>query len=339
MNSAIIPVEATSFPDGQWEFRGQIQAWRELLGHCGHRPGRKCVHDLRVATLRLQAGIEYWLSRQETGAAAAASAVRRWRRQGKKLRRALGPVRQEDVSLGKLLQVRAWAEPASAGSAVFAKECLGAIDEIERGVKRARDAAAKKLAAAIKQRRKRLNRLSKKLELALEELAPAKEVDIADRLLAQVAAVSADFPELDSENLHEFRKRLKKIRYLAEIFASRDAAAAHIAVTLKRMTGAVGEWHDWQTLTQEAARADRKDTGMASTAEFLQAQAGRTFDHAMKLCRQSMARLLSGGRPSGTTQSEPARESALQVPHKPVVPISLDLYQAQLEHPARYRAS
>ena len=339
MNSAVIAGEAASFPDGQWEFRGQIQAWRELLRHCGRRPGRKCVHDLRVATLRLQARIEYWLSRQETGAAAAASAIRRWQSQGKKLRRALGPVRQADVSLGKLAKVRAWAEPSSERSAVFARECLGAIDEIERGVRRARDAAAKKLAAAIKQRRKRLNRLSKKLELALEEIAPAAEGDSADRLRAQIAAVNADFPELDSENLHEFRKRLKKIRYLAEIFASRDAAAAQIAATLKRMTGAVGEWHDWQTLTQEAARADRKDTGMASTAEFLQAQAGRTFDHALKLCRQSMARLLSGGQPSATTPSEPARESALQVPHKPVVQISLDLFQAQLERPARYRVS
>lgn len=326
MNCGTIPSKGSSDPGVQIEFRRQMETWRELLAHCGQKPGRKYVHNLRVATLRLQASLEYWLSCQEPDTFMA-EVVRRWRRQGKKLRRTLGPVRQADVSLGKLARVRSWADSDAGGHPVLPKECLGAIARIERGVKRRRAASAKKLVAEIELRRKRLNRLSRKVEAALRGFAPAAESGSADKILAQIAAVAAEFPALDSENLHDFRKGIKRVRYLAEVLAPSDSTAARQAAVLKRITGAVGEWHDWQALTEEAGRADRGNAAMAATGEFLQAQAGRSLEHALKLCGHSMMRLINGAANGNTPHPTPAQAPDELAPRKPVVAALPDLHR------------
>ena len=321
MNPGAISAKASRHRDTQPDFRQSVEAWRELLARCGRKPSRKTIHNLRVLTLRLQAALEYRLNGREPDATATELA-QSWRRQGKKLRRALGLVRQADVSLDKLARVRSWAESAAHGHPVLPNESLGAIEELERGVKRRRETAAKKLIARIEGRRKRLLRLSRKLEAALEGFAPAAENGAAVRILAQISAAAAEFPTLDSENLHNFRKRIKKFRYLAEVFAPVDAVAASQATMLKRMTGAVGEWHDWQALTEDAACADRRDAMMTVAAEFLQAQAGRSLQHALKLCRESMSRLLIDEKNNGGLSSEPSREPLDQTPRKPVINVA-----------------
>ncbi|HEV2132882.1 MAG TPA: CHAD domain-containing protein [Terracidiphilus sp.] len=311
-----------------------MEEWRRLLARCGRKPGRKYVHSLRVATLRLEATLEYCTSRQQADASETDS-VQRWRRQGKKLRQALGPVRQADVSLDKLARVRSWAHTDSDGHPVLPKECMGGIEEIERSIKQSREAAAKKLVAVVNRRRKRLNRLSRKVESAFGGFAPSLESGAEERIRAQIASVAADFPALHSENLHEFRKRVKKIRYLAEVFAPHDVAAAHQAALLKRMTGAVGEWHDWQGLTQEAARAEHGNASMAAAAEFLQAQAGRSLESARKLCRQLMTRLLKPAANGNLLHPESEREAADPVPRKPVVSVPSTLRRAAAGRSAR----
>ncbi|HEX8713907.1 MAG TPA: CHAD domain-containing protein [Terracidiphilus sp.] len=333
MNSGPTSAEGDSHPGLQMEFRRQMQAWRKILAHCSRKPGRKCVHSLRVATLRLQAAAEYWLDQREPDAIAS-RAVQRWRRQGRKLRRALGPVRQADVSLAKLKRVLGWADSSAVGQPVLPKDTLSAIAEIERKVKREREAAARELAVEIDQRRKRLNRSSKKLELVLEDFALTWQSGNAEKVLAQLASVAADFPELDSTNLHDFRKRIKKIRYLAEIFSPVDASAARLAASLKRMIGAVGEWHDWQVLTEEASHFHGEDTAMAAAAEFLHAQAGRSLNRALKLCRNSMTRLLNASANKKLQLAEHPLEVALP-PRKPVARASNGLSRLQADRSAR----
>ena len=302
----------------QTEFRQSMESWRKLLKRCGRKPSRKSIHTLRVATLRLQAAVEYWHNRQQPDAPLG-GAVQRWSRQGKKLRRALGPVRQVDVSLDKLARMRNWSEPDAGSRPALPKECLRAIEKIEQSLESRRDVAEKKLAAKIEKRRKRLNRLSRKVETALEGFMPEKESGAADMIFAQIATVAAEFSPLDSENLHQFRKRIKSIRYLAEFFAPFDQGAARHAAVLKRMTGAVGEWHDWQALTEEAARAEQSDAAIARVMELLKAQADRSLEHALKLCRQSIPRLLNNPANAGDLRSQRAREPLEKVPRKPVL--------------------
>jgi CHAD domain-containing protein len=333
MHSGPISPEDSPHPGMQMEIQLHIEAWRKLLAHCSRKPGRKYVHNLRVATLRLQAALEYLLSRQQPDAPET-DVVQRWRRHGKKLRRLLGPVRQADVSLDKLARVRSWAEADADGHPVLPRECLEAIEAIERIVKRRRETAASKLVAAVERRRKRLFRLSRKMETALATFAPEAESEARERTRAQIAAAAAEFPVLDGENLHEFRKCIKKARYLAEVFAPGDRTAGRQAATLKRMTGAVGEWHDWQALTEEAARAEHGDAAMAAAAEFLQAQAGRSLEHALKLCRQSMTRLVKPAT-NGDLRVERPRDPDQEAPRKPVLHVSPAVDRAPTERSAR----
>lgn len=86
---------------------------------------------------------------------------------------------------------------------------------------------------------------------------------------------------------------------------------------LKHMTSAIGEWHDWQALAEEAARAGRREAATTATAEFLKAQAWRMFEHARTLCTDTMARLLEDA-------ADPRRSptSAQTPPRKPVASVS-----------------
>src|SRR5690348_12949868 len=130
MNSGSV-LSDNSLPRGmQTEFRRSMESWRKLLKGCGRKPSRKSIHTLRVVTLRLQAAVEYWHNWQEPDAPLS-DAVQRWSRQGKKLRCALGRVRQEDVSLDKLARVRSWSVADSGGHPALPKEYLSAMEQIE----------------------------------------------------------------------------------------------------------------------------------------------------------------------------------------------------------------
>lgn len=332
MNSGSFPMGGEDERAAQPEFRQGVQAWRALLERCGRKPGRKCVHNLRVATLRLQAELEFGL-RGQPAEAAGLNAARRLRRQGKKLRRALGPVRQADVYLSKLARVRGWAGSEANGHAACPAECREAISELERTFAGKRAAAEKQLASEIKRRKKKLGRLSKKVVAAPGAFARAGELAGSREIVQQIKAVAGEFPALDAGNLHEFRKRIKKIRYLAEIFARSDAAAARQAATLKRMTGSIGEWHDWQALTEEAVQADCEGA-MKALAEFLQAQAARSLGQSLQLCRRSMRRLLREGRNGQGPVAEAGDEAAEPVGsglarRKPVASTSADAANAE----------
>jgi CHAD domain-containing protein len=328
MNSDSLPSGGIKERALEPEVRQQMQSWRELLGRCGRKPGRKSVHELRVATLRMQAELEYRLSELPADATGR-KVVRRLRRQGKKLRRALGPVRQADVFLNKLSRVRSWAGTESNGHAACPKECLDGITELERGITRKRGAAAKELTSEIKRRRKKLSRLSKKTEAA-GAIVPSAGSGGSREILRQIEAAAAEFPGLDGGNLHEFRKHIKKIRYLAEIFARSDPAAARQAAALKRITGSVGEWHDWQALAEEAMQAGCEGA-MKVLAEFLQAQAVRSLEQSLLLCRRAMKRLLKDGPDGYEPFAEDANALSDLPERKPVASVSIEAPRAESE--------
>lgn len=324
MHARALPGERKPVSGTEWDFQQQMRAWRQMLAQCTKKPGRKCVHSLRVATLRLQAAVEFWLNGQQPGEVASRPA-RRWLRQAKKLRRALGPVRQGDVSLAMLKRVRRWVDPAANGPLVLPKESLGALGEIERGIKRRRALAAKKLVAEIEQRHKRLLRLSWKIERSLNSFSPAAAGQAENGVQARIVSMAAEFPVLNADNLHDLRKQIKKIRYVAEIFAPGDPEIARQVTALRRMTGALGEWHDWQILAQQASSSQHGEV-----AAYLQAQADQSFDKALKLCRQSIARLMGREAISPSSCSDPGLETLS--PRKPVAPVPNGVHRA---HPER----
>lgn len=297
MNSASVPTQGQS-QLVQPEFRRQVEAWRHLLSQCGRKPSRKCVHILRVVTLRLQAGVDYWRCNLEPDSEAA-RAAKHWNKQGKKLRRALQPVREADVALGKLASLRASTAGPPEGQPHCARSCMRQIGELERRLTEERQEAAKKLMAAVQDHGKRLERASSELEAALPPSAATPWGCAQKDLLEMIAGLPVEFPKLTAECLHAYRKRIKTVRYLAEICADTDGAeASWQANALKRMQTAAGEWHDWQGLAKEAGHAFRGHAKANGLARLLEARAEESLNAALAVCRRSTTQLAK--RAAGT---------------------------------------
>jgi hypothetical protein len=105
---------------------------------------------------------------------------------------------------------------------------------------------------------------------------------------------------LSTENLHDFRKHVKKVRYVVEFSARGDALATRRVAALKRMQSAVGAWHDWQTLARQAARVLHGSDKKGELSELLQTLTDESLQHALDICRRTTARLL---KPDATVEA------------------------------------
>jgi CHAD domain-containing protein len=94
-------------------------------------------------------------------------------------------------------------------------------------------------------------------------------------------------PLLHGENLHDFRKATKKARYVAEAGAE---GGSSVAKALKRIQDAIGEWHDWLCLGEEAQAALGQDAPELTAA--FQREIERHFAAALKTTQSLRGRLL-----------------------------------------------
>ena len=299
--------------------RDRISTWRGLLERCGTKATRKRVHALRVVTLRLQAELERDIA-DLPRASREAQAILRFSKQAEKLRQALSPVREFDVWIGKLRGLRASLTETGDYVPRSMHDTIRGIDRLEERIKKKRDSAEKKLVAEIGKRGGHLLRASEGVDEALSEYVFGEETGIAGDLVERFRAVTADFPSFNEENLHEFRKRIKTVRYLAEIHASADQACAQIATQMKKMQSAIGEWHDWQELGLEAQGHRGKSKELAELLDTLTAE---SFDVALSTVHMISANLLGDdAMKDETLQVEdgklPVRgdQAALEVQHK-----------------------
>ena len=279
--------QSSVLPQPKWQ---QLKTWRKLLAQCARKPSRRSVHALRSLTLRLQVGLEYSL-RVQSENSAARRAFQHWSKVAKKLRKALAPVRNVDVQLARLDSLRS-SKGASEGEKHLSPRCIREIDKLENRLRRQRKVRIMKLMAGIDARGKRLNRFSKDLEAALASYMPSKAHSTAPEALRIFAELAIEFPYLNADNLHDYRKRLKQARYLVEISATADPLAKRLAAAFRRIHYAAGEWHDWHEL---ATKADRilsghgEEDGLISVLEAL---ATKALHRALSQCRSTAARYL-----------------------------------------------
>jgi CHAD domain-containing protein len=96
-------------------------------------------------------------------------------------------------------------------------------------------------------------------------LAPLEEAR------AQLVKMADDFGSgqtIKPDRLHEIRVALKRIRYLAEL-AGQSAEQKEFIRELKSTQDAIGDWHDWQELTE---RAEKRFSDRASCALLREAR-------------------------------------------------------------------
>jgi CHAD domain-containing protein len=211
------------------------------LAHCCEGVEPDAVHRLRTGARRLQAMLEACL-REEPGAGLEEPA-RAWMHQLKQLRRAAGPVRDLDVHL-KLL--KDW---------IGSPRPTAEEEKLDTWLKDERHRLAQRMQKEIRKKQRGLAERQAAFLTALDRKRRIRSPRPADTVALEAFVRAADaMPMLDAENLHDFRKATKKARYIAESGAGKEVATA-----LKRIQDAIGEWHDWLCLSQEAKSALGED--------------------------------------------------------------------------------
>ena len=167
------------------------------------------------------------------------------------LRKRAGKVRDLDVQLGLLGAI-------GNGSTARDRKTLAAIFEKKR------NRQARRLASDVKKIQEskffgRMNRIAEKAgEKSSEANRPLAPLEEAKAQLAEMASDFSSHQELKLSRLHDARISLKRIRYLAEL-AEESPEQKRFIDELKTVQDAIGDWHDWQELTNTAEKrfADR----------------------------------------------------------------------------------
>jgi CHAD domain-containing protein len=192
------------------------------------------VHSFRTSSRRLQTLLEDLVPQRSRNEKKLLKLV-------SQIRKRAGKVRDLDVQLAALRALKIPQEPRRKTQLMHALIELRAKHENKLRKLLTKD--------AIRETRKRLKRASKemKLETGSDPLAVARQ------MLAQVRAPEARAPEarLTEPVLHRYRVVVKRARYAAE-FAPKSAGASQFLEQLQRLQDAIGDWHDWLTLTHTA---------------------------------------------------------------------------------------
>ena len=279
------------------------------------------VHRVRTSSRRVQAMLEAMLREapavvmQQVGQPARAML-----RPLKQIRRAAGPVRDLDVHR-KLLEN--WLgegepKPGDGNDSPGHSPDLGNDANVLRAQAEKLDTwlkgERKHLAHGMqKQIRKRLQGLAQQrstLWTAIAQILPGTQRPPrgADCVALEDFVRAADaMPLLDAENLHDFRKATKKARYVAESGAQGQSYSG-VAKALKRIQDAIGEWHDWLCLAEEAKTALGEDAPELRAA--LEREVEHHFTAAMDTILNTRGRLL--GEWIAMSQT-PAKRQPLEV--------------------------
>lgn len=216
------------------------------------------------------------------------------------IRKKSGKVRDLDVQLALLGKVGSDAQRPQ-------------FETLENRLLERRERRAQKLFREVRvlQRKKwlsRLDRLSK--EIADTPAGELKKDGPLKTAKEQMKVLAARYPDsvsmVDPEELHNLRIELKKIRYTAEL-SGKDAVTERFTASLEKTQDAIGEWHDWLTLSETAEEALNN---YVSSGILMQLRSLTTS--AFSAAVQSVTELLSSeaAPPKKTPRPAPAKVRA-----------------------------
>ncbi|MGI9103167.1 MAG: CHAD domain-containing protein [Terriglobales bacterium] len=285
----------------------------QLLAKTHAKPLPERVHQIRTTARRLEALLDTLHPHPD-------KAQRKLRKRLKRLRRGAGCVRDIDVQILALRKLKIGREQQRKARLMQALNDQRA----EREQELIEELAAK---SALKTR-KGLQKWGEELIAAagIEQdegaTSPAPEFEPVMAALRAFSRVARDTRELTPENLHGYRTQCKRIRYVAEM-AGDDPAGRHVVDILKRSQDAIGDWHDWVTLTAtaESLFARSLDSALISAlrnvthAKFSEASA-MAFESRRHLLASYRA-LLARRRAERVPQPEPRGGRRKRATRKP----------------------
>ncbi len=281
----ISQTEVSAVQDPRVHLTALADAFNAAITQCVEDADSDAVHRVRTGSRRLQAMLEAML--RENVTFALDRPARPWLRQLKQIRRAAGPVRELDVHRKLLENLVGKDAPPDSDANPLHKQA----EMLDEWLKSERKHLARGMQKQIRKRQHGLAEgqtavLNALGSISLESARTGRSAD-AVALEDFVRATDA-MPLLDAENLHDFRKATKKARYVAESAVDKGPNS-NVAKALKRVQDAIGDWHDWQCLLEEATTALGKDA--PDLTAHLEREVERHFATAMKTTQTMRARL------------------------------------------------
>jgi CHAD domain-containing protein len=281
----------------------------QLLGQNATRPHPEAVHDLRTITRRVEALLDALTTEPGRN-------QRKLLRRLKRLRRRAGRVRDIDVQILALRTLKIGRD--SGRKAQLARHLNDRRARRERKLKKALDPST------VRDLRSRLSRCerallapppaSKPAAVSAASEAPAQPaqreevqpVSLALKMFATVAKQQGAFTET---TLHRFRNRCKRVRYVAEM-AGDDPEAKRVVSQIKRMQDAIGDWHDWLTLTQTAQKLFAEPVDgplLAALSNVTRAKFMEATRHASDLKRSLLGRAQAAAKAVAPKATAPVK--------------------------------
>jgi CHAD domain-containing protein len=181
-----------------------------------------------------------------------------------RIRKRAGKVRDLDVQLAALRSLKIPREPRRK------TQLVNQLIELRgRQEKKVRKAASEE---TVREIRKRLKRASKNFnpQACRDPLAAAR---------GMLETIDRGDSAITEPLLHKYRIASKRARYAAE-FAEPSSETEQFIAGLKRIQDALGDWHDWLTLTQTASERLGEVRESSLVAE-LHNVTGAKFRHAV----------------------------------------------------------
>jgi CHAD domain-containing protein len=236
------------------------------------------VHGFRTTSRRLQTLLEQIVPKRNRNQKKVLKML-------DQIRDRAGKVRDLDVQLAALRSLRVPQEPRRKTQLMH-----GLIELRAKHERKLRKALSKN---AVREIQKRLKRASREVNVE----AASDSLKVARAMLAQVVHPKGPVTE---DLMHQYRIVVKRARYAAE-FAPKTTESEQFIAQLKRLQDAVGNWHDWLTLTQTAAKRIG-DINESSLVAALHNVTGGKFRQAVAAL--SASRMIQNGSRSTTVSPE-----------------------------------
>jgi len=215
------------------------------------------VHSFRTTSRRLRTLLEQLIPDPDRN-------QRKLLKMLERIRNRAGRVRDLDVQLAALRSLKVPQEPRRK-------------TQLMHGLIELRAKHEKKLRKMLEQ--DTIREIRKRLKRASKEVKPGSGRDPLTAARAMLARVVRPAGPVTEDLLHQYRIVVKRARYAAE-FAPKTAESAQFIAHMKRLQDAVGNWHDWLTLTQTAAKR-LGDVNQSPLVAALHNVTGGKFRHAV----------------------------------------------------------
>jgi len=273
------------------EMTGELEHVQKALRELGKsvkglssNPPPNKVHKLRTSARRLEA---------ITGALPHRKKSRQLVKTIEPLRKAAGGVRDMDVLAANIRKLR---------QTVPSDSLARLVEHLESS----RTAEAGELHRKLDRKRKALRHNLKQYAEGIEEAWPGFDSETSanghsrnghhknagDSAVKHLARQLGEFPALTRDNIHEFRLKVKELRYILQL----TDPTSEFVVKLGQVQRSIGDWHDWEQLSEiahEFLEAERDHVLLARIDEITQQKLDRALATANALRRQHLPRTLS----------------------------------------------